>query len=485
MAIIASYNKELGIPSALSHAAIASICLVGFLASVLVAGVFQNALVMPAVMALIVVAFFIITVPKVWLSFFILILPYFLTDSGVGISPAELAVGGFLQLSIVLWLVFQLAVDYRRIVRSWPDLLLLLFIPLSLLNLPVALANDVNIVSWMSEWSLFLLLLYYFPLREYFGTSERDRVLFFSLAAFSTVLQSLYSLYIYKQKISANLMYAYQIEASRSVLLGPMFFLAIVFCLLGIFYSKQWKTRLVLFATTMVNVLALFFTFTRTLWLMLAVCFVLMLFFLTFRQKISFSIGVLATCIVTATVSFTVNPKLTTLAYKLIERRLTTSSKLTGGDYSFETRLVEANSAMRRIKETPIGGQGIRTVIVSWHPVNQFTSMTTFIHIGYLGLVMKLGLPLTILFLSIVVGFSYCSIRDTIVYRSIIHNSSTLRVMSAGVAVITPALYVIIFMSGFFDQRYGVVMSAFLFACTSIVRSNINTDLNRRHTVLS
>jgi O-antigen ligase len=280
-------------------------------------------------------------------------------------------------------------------------------------------------------------------------------------------------------------MYAYQIEASRSVLLGPMFFLAIVFCLLGLFYSQQWKTRLVLFATTMINVLALFFTFTRTLWLMLAVCFIGILFFLSFRQKVAFSLGVVVTVLVTATIAFTVNPKLTTLAYKLIERRLTTSSKITGGDYSFETRLVEANSAMRRIKETPIGGQGIRTVIVSWHPVNQFTSMTTFIHIGYLGLVMKLGFPLTILFLSIVVGFSYCSIRDTLLYGSFLQKSPTLRVMSAGVAVITPALYVIIFMSGYFDQRYGVVMSAFLFACTAIVRANINADHHRSHVMMS
>lgn len=485
MAFLASVNKELGIPSAVSNAAIGTICLVGFLASVLVASLLQNALVIPALMAVIVASGFVVTKPKVWLSFFILILPYFLTDSGVGISPAELAVGGFLQISVVLWLVFQLAVDYTRIIRSWPDLLLLLFIPVSLLNLPVALANDVDIVSWMSEWSLFLLLLYYFPLREYFGTNERDRTLFFSLAAFSTVLQSIYSLYIYKQKVSTNLMYAYQIEASRSVLLGPMFFLAIVFCLLGLFYSQQWKTRLVLFATTMINVLALFFTFTRTLWLMLAVCFIGILFFLSFRQKVAFSLGVVGTVLVTATIAFTVNPKLTTLAYKLIERRLTTSSKITGGDYSFETRLVEANSAMRRIKETPIGGQGIRTVIVSWHPVNQFTSMTTFIHIGYLGLVMKLGFPLTILFLSIVVGFSYCSIRDTLLYGSFLQKSPTLRVMSAGVAVITPALYVIIFMSGYFDQRYGVVMSAFLFACTAIVRANINADHHRSHVMMS
>jgi hypothetical protein len=104
--------------------------------------------------------------PRIWLSLFMATVPFFATDTGQGLTASEAITGGILLSSISLWFVWHLASDRGPLLRSWADFLLVSFIIVAVLNLAVAMANDLEFFGWAVDWSYFILMLYYFPLRE-------------------------------------------------------------------------------------------------------------------------------------------------------------------------------------------------------------------------------------------------------------------------------------------------------------------------------
>jgi len=403
--------------------------------------------------------------PKVWLATFLLSLPIFLTDSGKGLSAQELVMGGFFMLSITIWIVWRMAAHPRPLVRNWMDFLVLAFIALTSLNFIVAMVNHVDPLGWLSEWSLFFLILYYFPIREYFG-DERGLKQFMSLSAISAVGQALYSMYLYKQRMATGLVYAFQLTASRSVLLGPIFLIAIVFCLLFIF-AVRWPHKLVLFGIIGVQAAALILTFTRTLWAFFFVCAAIALLFMSMRQRIQIVLAGVAMTMVAIGGLTMYSPKLADIGTRIVKARFASSTQLRGGDYSFETRVVESQAAWAATKENPLGGNGLRATFLTYSPLDKQHFTTSFIHFGYVGLVFKLGIPLALLMMAILLVHGTYAIGDAIRLRRD-PRTSMYRTVAAATAAFLPALYVTIFMTGFFDQRFGNVMFAFLFACTSI-----------------
>jgi len=403
--------------------------------------------------------------PKVWLATFLLSLPVFLTDSGKGLSAQELAMGGLFTLSIVVWIVWRIAAHPRPLVRTWMDFLVLAFIALTSLNFIVAMFNNVDPLGWLSEWALFFLILYYFPIREYFG-DERGLKQFMTLSAVSAVGQALYSMYLYKQRMATGLVYAFQLTASRSVLLGPIFLVAIIFCVLFVF-AVRWPHKLLLLGIIGIQMAALVLTFTRTLWAFFFVCVAVAMFFISGKQRVRLVATGLAMTVVAVGGLYQYNPKLAEIGTRIVKARFASSTQLSGGDYSFETRVVEAQAAWAATKESPLGGNGLRATFLTYSPLDKQHFTTSFIHFGYVGLVFKLGLPLALLMVVILLIHGWYTVGDAVrLWR--FPQTNAYRSVAAATAAFLPALYVTIFMTGFFDQRFGNVMFAFVFACTSI-----------------
>lgn len=421
--------------------------------------------------------------PKAWIATSILILPVFLTESGEGISAFELAVGGSLLASISLWVLSRLATNYTSILRTWPDVALLIWLLLSALNVLVALANDVDVVSWSSEWALYILMLFYLPIREYYGITESGRMQILTIILVSSILQSLYSIWNFKQRMASTLIYAFQLESARSVLLGPIFLLVILGCVVAVFTVTSRRGRVLALFALFINSVALLITFTRTLWVMGAVGLLVTLGFLTLRQIVTTMSAAVGSASAVLSLAYVFFPKVTDVALMLVQKRFLSSTRLRGGDYSFETRILEATAAWERIVETPWGGQGIRSTVLVWDPIIQASANTSFIHFGYVGLTMKLGFPLAIFLISILSAFMLRGVYDVFTNLPFLRTMPSLRIMGVLLVAYTPIVYVVIFMSGVFDQRYGVFLLGFLFAMSAILRDNVRSL--RQHDVHS
>lgn len=420
----------------------------------------------PAIAGGVGILYAMIRFPKVWLALFLMVLPYFLMDTGKGLSATEVVIGGLFTGSIALWMIWRLFADPRPLVKGWTDFLLLFFVTAAFANIIVARFNHIPLSGWAVDWSYFLLMLYYFPFREEFGKDTGTFRQFIALAGVSSLLMALYSAWTFKQKMAENMVYAYQIQASRSATLGPLFLLAICVGLVLIFHVK-WRPKLVTFVVVLANIAALVMTFTRTLWVLVFACSFLAMLFLRWQQNTKIVIGGVALFAVSVTAFYAVNPKVADVALLFIQKRFTSSTQLKGGDFSFETRLIEVSNAWRKVKQAPLGGNGLRAKFVTWAPIEQWHNATAFVHIGYVGLIHKLGFPTALIMFSVLIGFSIRSIRAALAARR--PNAPPFaRSIAIGVFAFIPALYINIFMAGIFDQRYGNVMFAFIFAAVAL-----------------
>lgn len=414
--------------------------------------------------------------PKVWLGVLLLGLPLFLTDTGKDISVTETISGGLYTISLFFWLVWRIGSSKPPLIRSWPDFLLVLFVVLALGNVVIAKLNGTQLLGWGVDWSYFLLMLYYFPLREEFGKDDRSFSQFIWLCGLSAVLMSGYSAYNFKNRMAENMVYAYQITASRSALLGPIFLLAICIGVAVVFHTNI-KGKILTFSFLLINLAALVLTFTRTLWVFVFVCTGIIMLFLRFRQNITLVVSSVTIAAATVALFYSFNPKLADIAVRLVQKRFASSTQLSGGDHSFETRLIEVSNAWNKVEQYPLGGSGLRAKFVTWQPIEGWHNTVSFVHIGYVGLIHKVGFPLALILFAALIGFTLRAIKNAFDLRKA-WSSPLKRAVAFGVVAFFPALYVNIFMAGIFDQRYGNIMMAFLFTCVAICSQHVS-DLRK------
>lgn len=409
--------------------------------------------------------------PKFWLGTVLLVLPTFMADSGVGLSVSEALLGAFILGSLLAWLVVKAATGYKFI-RGWADLFLIAFVVLSIANIVVAVANGVSPGEWTLEWMVFLLMLYYFPFREYFGNSTHDLRTLLILCSIATLIAFVYSVFEWIARTDGSLIYAYQLIGARSRLFAPIFVMSLCLGLSLLFHTTSKWTKLLLFGLIMVSGVGIIQSMTRTLWAIAFGCVIAMMFFFSQKQNVRL---VLTTVLLTAAIyatAVTLYPRITTLAIKVTTNRLVNTS-LTGGDYSFETRLNELTVIMDEFKRYPLSGVGIHSKFVSWDPIVQAHQNKSFAHIGYAWLLHKMGIGLTLLMAIVLCSFTALATITAFKVWTRDRYDSLVRGTAIGMFCVVPAILAFIAVSGFFDQRYGNVMLAITFALVSITSQHV------------
>lgn len=404
--------------------------------------------------------------PRIWIYFIVLSFTVFLTSGEKEVNAFHILAGLFYNSFLILWFINKLLIKREKISRGIADQIFLFFYFVLLANSIIAVSNNVIFFDWFREYLLFSLILYYFPIREYFNTKKQILILI-ALIACSAVFLDLYAFYNYFRAMK-DISYAYQFAGNSSMRINQQIFTSIGFSAIALFfYFKTLRGKLFSFLVAILTVGALVSTLSRAFWVAFIVISFVFLFYLKIKQIIQLFVILIAFLGVSAFTVQTIMPDKAELFQKYLVQRFTSTSK-GKKDQSVRARLYEYKEVVQAIENSPLWGHGLRKEFMFYNNITQQTSKTSFIHNGYMNILYKTGLPLALAFyvpilLYLFKGF-LISIRTS---------SSFYRTLAICGYLTLAMLFITNFATSSFLFRDGLMITALAMAVISIAEKNI------------
>lgn len=400
---------------------------------------------------------------RIWLSFAIIIMPFFSKSTDAGIGMIEVLIASFYHGSLILWFLWHLLVKRRKIFRNGGDVLAGLFFVTSFFSVIVSYGNDVEPMQWIRSWQLPVLILFYFPIREHFRT--RTQILYL-IVLLSIVFAAfgVYNLYEYKQ-VTSKFQYGYEVLYKGVRNDASMFGAAGIIALLMFICVKSTTARIFSIAFATLYILVLVASLARTSW----VAFLLSLFILVFlldaskrRLLIGTFIGFIAMAIFVLVTFF---PNASELAFTVVETRLSSSVNLST-DRSYLGRVLETQEVMKGVMNYPLGGNGFQKEHLRYDLILMAHLRAVYSHNGYSGLMFKAGIPLAVTFWLIIL---YHIITGVIVARKNRHDP-LIQILALGSATALICYSITNYAEGVFESRSGLITTGYLIALIGSAR---------------
>ena len=412
-----------------------------------------------------------INYPRTWIYFIVMTFIVFMRGGETELNIFHVLAGIFYDSFLLIWFLYKKLVKREKLLRGFADQLFIFFYLILILNLFIAVGNDVDWFDWLREYLLYSLILYYFPIREYFKEPKHIIKLLFLVGAV-TIGLDLVQFYNYI-KILKNIVYAYQF--SNSMRINQHIFTAVGFSGIAFFfYFKTLREKLFSFIVAVLSISALISTLSRAFWVSLFVMIVVFLFYLSKKQLIQLISLFLLFIGVSVMTLNTFMPDKANIFYKYLGQRFTSTGQ-GKKDISVRSRLYEFNKVTSLIEESPIWGHGLRYEFSFFENIKQATKKTSFVHNGYLNISYKTGIPLAIAFylpllLYLIQGF-LISIRTS----SYLH-----RTLSICSFLTLSMLFVTNFVTSSFLFRDGLMTTALAIAFISVSIEHYNNNEKER-----
>ncbi len=397
--------------------------------------------------------------PRLWIYSIVLTFTIFMREGDTEVNALHIFAGVFYNSFLIIWFLYKLIIKKENLIRNFSDQLFLFFCIVLIFNAAIAIGNDVNWFDWLREYLSYSLILYYFPIREYFKEPKHIIKLVF-LIGLVTICLDLIQFYNYI-KILKNIIYAYQF--SNSMRINQHIFSAVGFSGIAFFfYFKSIRGKLFSFIVTVLSISALISTLSRAFWVALLAMIMIFLFYLSKKQLIQLiSLFIIFLGIAVFSLN-TFMPDKANIFYKYLGQRFSSTGQ-GKKDISIRSRLYEFKKVNSLIEESPIWGHGLRYEFSFFENIKQATKKTSFVHNGYLNIAYKTGIPLTIAFylpllLYLIQGF-LISIRTS----SYLH-----RIISICAFLTLLMLFVTNFVTSSFLFRDGLMTTAISIAFISI-----------------
>ncbi len=340
----------------------------------------------------------IIKYPKVWLWTIALSSFVFFRTSDLKIGVGDILFGIFIVASTYVWLIWKFVVQREKLVESIADWFIIFFYAGMLLNIVVAMLNDITFLDWFREYSLYSSLLLYFPLK-YYLKDKKDIITILILFAISVTLAAIDQVRMYQQVALAEAVYAYQLGGSVR-LNQPLFTTTIFFSLILSLLPMKMIYRLMLWGLTLLTTAALIVSFSRSFWVFVIFGVFYLFFYLSRKQKKILIVGLSIVLFAGSVSFFTIFKEKADLMLIVLSNRLQSTTK-GKKDVSLHLRLIEYDAVFKEIAKYPFFGNGLGKKFHFYVTNLHSTTYTRNIHNGYFFTVFRLGFPLTIVFLLV------------------------------------------------------------------------------------
>lgn len=406
--------------------------------------------------------------PKIWLSSIFAVMPFFLQRSDSDVSVFEIFIIAYIIAGLCLWILYKLLLAPTSIIRTWFDILMLVYLVFSMINVIYAIGNGTEILTWGREWGLNIIIFLYLPIREYLY-DERELKNFLILCAIIAVVLVFKNLYNFKSNASVATL-AYQISGVRDN--PPVFLFGTLFAVMWLVYSRSFKHKFILSAFIVIQMVGLLVTYARTTWVATIIGLIMMLFFFNKHQlrRVTLYLTVLIGGIVVM-IPLILGNRLSSVFTTIIAKRFTSTSKGVK-DISFSARLYEIKALDQLIQEQPLGGFGCGTTFKHYDPLGKVNSQKSYIHNGIYSHLYKIGLPLTVYFYGV-----YIIQCITCLYLGWKSRITLQRILLVGGGITLSVLLIESFSATIFYYRTGVIVLALVLGICEIAKLKYLNDV--------
>lgn len=412
------------------------------------------------------ILFIILTYPKIWIYSVVLLFTLFFAKTDDDLNFYEVVIALVYNAGLYLWIFWSVFVSKRKLVRNIADwIILFLFVLLLFGNSAIAVMNGVDFTTWLREYVLFTLTLFYFPIREHFS-EKKDLIKLLIVLAVAIFIVDFRQFYSYYYGITSDdIQYAY--ELGKSVRINQtVFTIASIFGFLFAFNQSKKKNEYLIFIFTAITIVALITSFSRTFWVIQIFALIMMFFFLPSKQKAKLSLYLTILSVSLISIGYIVAQDNMSIFFKYAEQRLTSSTK-GKKDISLQSRLSEWRSVFHDLEYKWLSGNGFAKEFSFYNPISSTTKHTSIIHNGYIYFIYRMGIPLTLMYLFF---FSYYFYKSFLLLK--LTKDPFFKVLIVATFGSILAMYIINITSSQFMYRDGLFTVAFLVAFTGIAEIN-------------
>ena len=406
--------------------------------------------------------------PRLWIYSVLLSSYFFYTKGGATgeeSSSQPIIFAMAYHASLAIWMFSQVFLKKKRLFTHWVDLLFVIFLGFAALNGLLALSNDVEFLVWLKGWQLFLIILYYFPIKELISDKKSQKVLLF-VCAIVLVTQGYSNISLYRTTLS-NFKFANQLLYAGVRQGAVVFAVASLATLAGVLYTKKLFWRILLIAFHLFCFAVLLVSLARAAWVGYAVGLVTIAVFTRGKYRKNFIIGLMSIITTVALIGVLFFGKIADVAWNVAVSRFSSSAGF-ATDPSYISRMNENESLIKDIEEYPIGGVGLQKEHSRYDAVARVSVINTYAHNNYLGMIQKLGFPLAILFFLIISGIAIQSIRLS---RRLNDTFYIFLAISSAAGIVS--MCVINFVGSTFDAREGMFLLAILFSFSFLAEQEL------------
>ena len=362
------------------------------------------------------------------------------------------------------WLTKALFLKGEKVVRTIPELALVVLLLLCLLSILPAVVQGVGVIDWFRKLFPFLMYLLYFPL--VWAIKERKQL---NVVIGCFLIMSLYvgarNLIGFRSAIQ-SIQYFFQTGSARHALSEPFFLAILIVAFSLLLYARSKVSKILLWALAFFAFGALAVSFSRGYWIASVVSLTMLFFMVSKREKANL---VMYLCILVCSALVVAQLFLGdvgSMVGKGVVSRIASIGE-PGGDFALMKRFQEAKGILRYIIVNPIVGYGLGSTF-SYKALMHRVVSGWYSHNAYLYLAFTLGLVGLFTYLTFYIGML---VRGYTLFKQA--ESSYLNALVRGIICVFGGMLVVSITSPQFIQKSSILVIVLGSAITEIlIRKN-------------
>lgn len=342
----------------------------------------------------------------------VLLILTFVFSKEEGIQVTEAAAGLYYMTYLTGWFAYHVGIRRERLLHHPVDFGVALLLGFTTLSLPLTVLLNGDLVAGLRQWSVLLLLAFYFPIKS--ACASDRRALYFLLFTFGVLalFVAARNFYRYYEVLQgAEELWRVVMNRSRENerilmmgLLGSLVFL--------VFYARAWWTRIVLLGFSVLMLAGVVVGLSRAVWLAVAFGLGMLFLIVSARQKLRLLVlGSAGAAFLVVVAAFLLDDVFS-LVLSGLSTRLGSIGTAGTRDLSLINRFYEWGVTWDYAMQSPIVGWGFGVPFPYYNLIYGISQDKFYVHSTYLGVLYRhgfigLGLLIFVITGSIVRGIRH------------------------------------------------------------------------------